>query len=128
MSVLLDAGAGNDWKYRESPGDVVVERSEGLAVASLHMFVDGAFGDGESGVVSGKLTCVVIAKLLVLLECRKWAAKIYGGQARCWHASEPTKSPHRSRGKSFLAPKPGEISAASHPPFWRNWEAGKFGR
>ena len=42
-SVLLDAGAGPEWRYRE-PGTLqVFARSEGLAVASYHMFVDGVF-------------------------------------------------------------------------------------
>lgn len=40
-SVLLDAGAGKDWKYVESGKEY--SRSEGLAVASLHMFLDGVF-------------------------------------------------------------------------------------
>jgi hypothetical protein len=40
-SVLLDAGAGPRWRYRE--GDQVLARSEGLAVASLHMFREGGF-------------------------------------------------------------------------------------
>ena len=54
VSVLLDAGAGNDWKYTESSTGMAVERSEGLAVASLYMFLDGAFGSGESGLVNGR--------------------------------------------------------------------------
>ncbi|MAQ16648.1 MAG: uracil phosphoribosyltransferase [Sandaracinus sp.] len=40
-SVLLDAGAGPAWSYRE--GRESYARSEGLAVASYHMFVDGSF-------------------------------------------------------------------------------------
>jgi hypothetical protein len=40
-SVLLDAGAGPDWRYRE--GRASYARSEGLAVATYHMFCDGAF-------------------------------------------------------------------------------------
>jgi hypothetical protein len=40
-SVLLDAGAGPAWKYVED--DVTYARSEGLAVASFNMFVEGAF-------------------------------------------------------------------------------------
>ncbi len=40
-SVLLDAGAGSDWKYRTKDG--VFTRSEGLAVASFDMFASGAF-------------------------------------------------------------------------------------
>jgi hypothetical protein len=43
VSVLLDAGAGPDWKFAEQGIGGVVARSEGLAVASLHMFYDGAF-------------------------------------------------------------------------------------
>ena len=41
MSVLLDAGAGPGWRYRE--GGTVLSRSEGLAVASLHAFRAGLF-------------------------------------------------------------------------------------
>lgn len=42
-SVLLDAGAGPDWRYREPGTGQVFARSEGLAVASYHMFVNGLF-------------------------------------------------------------------------------------
>jgi hypothetical protein len=46
-SVLLDAGAGDEWRYREPGADAgchtPLSRSEGLAVASLHMFGAGAF-------------------------------------------------------------------------------------
>jgi len=41
-SVLLDAGAGSAWRFRE-PGGGTFARSEGLAVASYHLFVDGGF-------------------------------------------------------------------------------------
>src|SRR6218665_1133583 len=41
-SVLLDAGSGPSWKYVE-PGGGTYARSEGLAVASFHMFLSGAF-------------------------------------------------------------------------------------
>jgi hypothetical protein len=43
VSVLLDAGAGSDWQYREPETEVVFRRSEGLAVASFRMFCQGAF-------------------------------------------------------------------------------------
>lgn len=43
VSVLLDAGAGETWRYREAETDRVYMRSEGLAVASLDMFKAGAF-------------------------------------------------------------------------------------
>jgi len=42
-SVLLDAGAGPEWRYREPGTGQVLARSEGLAVASYHMFVTGLF-------------------------------------------------------------------------------------
>ena len=45
-SVLLDAGAGAAWSYQE--GRASYARSEGLAVASYHMFVDGAFSAMEA--------------------------------------------------------------------------------
>ncbi|MEL6903127.1 MAG: URC4/urg3 family protein [Cyanobacteria bacterium J06606_4] len=51
VSVLLDAGAGNRWHYRdtvtESPG-VVLSRSEGLAVASLRAFEQGFFSSDSA--------------------------------------------------------------------------------
>ena len=40
-SVLLDAGAGAAWRYREAAG--IYARSEGLGVASFHLFRDGTF-------------------------------------------------------------------------------------
>ncbi|RYG14466.1 MAG: DUF1688 family protein [Burkholderiales bacterium] len=47
VSVLLDAGAGPDWKYTEAAATGVPEhaytRSEGLGVASFHAFMNGLF-------------------------------------------------------------------------------------
>ncbi len=42
-SVLLDAGAGDRWQYREATTGQVWGRSEGLAVASFHLFCQGEF-------------------------------------------------------------------------------------
>jgi hypothetical protein len=42
VSVLLDAGAGDRWRYREGATGLSFARSEGLAVASLEMFRAGA--------------------------------------------------------------------------------------
>ena len=42
-SVLLDAGAGGRWRYREPESGDVYARSEGLAVASFRLFASGAF-------------------------------------------------------------------------------------
>ena len=43
VSVLLDAGAGPDWRYVEGRTGETYSRSEGLAVASFEMFVGGVF-------------------------------------------------------------------------------------
>jgi hypothetical protein len=43
VSVLLDAGAGPDWRYTDAMTGIVAGRSEGLALASLRMFEAGAF-------------------------------------------------------------------------------------
>jgi hypothetical protein len=43
VSVLLDAGAGAQWRYRDAVSGVEIGRSEGLALASLRMFEGGAF-------------------------------------------------------------------------------------
>ncbi len=46
VSVLLDAGAGPAWKYVEN--GVSYARSEGLAVASLRMFMAGGVSSGPA--------------------------------------------------------------------------------
>lgn len=42
-SVLLDAGAGAAWRYVDPDTGQVIGRSEGLAIASFHLFTAGAF-------------------------------------------------------------------------------------
>jgi hypothetical protein len=42
-SVLLDAGAGPDWRYCEPSSGAFYARSEGLAVASFDLFAAGTF-------------------------------------------------------------------------------------
>ncbi|KAJ7172934.1 hypothetical protein C8R43DRAFT_977939 [Mycena crocata] len=43
VSVLLDAGAGNQWVYTEHESGLRFSRSEGLGVAAVHMFEHGLF-------------------------------------------------------------------------------------
>ena len=43
VSVLLDAGAGSQWRYHDDAAKQVLTRSEGLAVASLRAFEQGVF-------------------------------------------------------------------------------------
>ncbi|OJJ56070.1 hypothetical protein ASPSYDRAFT_401409 [Aspergillus sydowii CBS 593.65] len=48
VSVLLDAGAGDTWRFTEPGSGDVYTRSEGIAVASLYMFLNGDFS-GDRG-------------------------------------------------------------------------------
>ncbi|KAG0158122.1 hypothetical protein PDIDSM_5635 [Penicillium digitatum] len=50
VSVLLDAGAGDYWKFHESQSGLTLNRSEGIAVAALHMFLNGDFAGKNSSV------------------------------------------------------------------------------
>jgi hypothetical protein len=57
VSVLLDAGAGDHWRYKEPGTEQTYERSEGIAVASLYMFKSLAFSSNKVGnapIVDGK--------------------------------------------------------------------------
>lgn len=45
VSVLLDAGAGPQWTYYEESTGLRLGRSEGLGIASWHMFMAGAFSN-----------------------------------------------------------------------------------
>jgi Protein of unknown function (DUF1688) len=49
VSTLLDAGAGPAWSYREPGTGETYARSEGLGVASFHMFANGAFSRDAKG-------------------------------------------------------------------------------
>ncbi len=49
VSVLLDAGAGNAWSFKEHESGQSFSRSEGLGVATFHMFEQGLFsGDSNN--------------------------------------------------------------------------------
>ncbi len=48
VSVLLDAGAGPDWKYVEPASGQTFTRSEGLGVASFHAFTAGLFSSDKA--------------------------------------------------------------------------------
>ena len=51
-SVLLDAGAGDAWRYSEPSTTNVFSRSEGLAIASLDLFTSGAFSSQSESPLS----------------------------------------------------------------------------
>ncbi len=48
VSVLLDAGAGPTWQFKETRTGQVHNRSEGLGVASFHAFCSGLFSSDPS--------------------------------------------------------------------------------
>ncbi|XP_014561147.1 hypothetical protein COCVIDRAFT_87490 [Bipolaris victoriae FI3] len=57
VSVLLDAGAGDHWRYVEPGTEREYERSEGIAVASLYMFKSLSFAAAKNEkqpIVDGK--------------------------------------------------------------------------
>jgi hypothetical protein len=66
ISVLLDAGAGPLWHYRDPKTGAAVGRSEGLGLASLAMFADGTFsGDPHSPLRAdaGRLANISVTEL-----------------------------------------------------------------
>lgn len=74
VSVLLDAGAGDYWRYTEPNTTDVYERSEGIAVASLHMFQALAFTsskDKTAPIVNGSCHHPEVSDLTNHVACRK---------------------------------------------------------
>lgn len=69
-SVLLDAGAGPAWRYRDSIG-VEYRRSEGLAIASLDLFQAGIFSADRRNPYradAAALEGLDLAQLLIALQ------------------------------------------------------------
>ncbi|KAL1957057.1 hypothetical protein VTO42DRAFT_6434 [Malbranchea cinnamomea] len=68
VSVLLDAGAGNQWSYKSKESGKIFKRSEGLAVATFEMFKAGLFSSNPNepfqvdGAGLKKVTLQVLAK------------------------------------------------------------------
>jgi len=67
VSVLLDAGAGPDWKYVEPATQATFTRSEGLAVASFDAFMQGRFSSDPGD------PCRVDATALLRIDMRALA-------------------------------------------------------
>ncbi len=55
-SVLLDAGAGDKWRYVEAESGISYTRSEGLALASLQMFATGTFSSDPANPMQADAT------------------------------------------------------------------------
>ena len=68
ISVLLDAGAGNAWRYIEAQTGETYSRSEGLAVASLDGFLVGSFGATPHTGSGERLASLTIAELEALFQ------------------------------------------------------------
>ncbi|KZT59272.1 DUF1688-domain-containing protein [Calocera cornea HHB12733] len=85
VSVLLDAGAGNIWKYREPTTGEVYSRSEGLAIASLHMFQAGLFsGDSTSCVVNAAgLEKLSVEQFAQAMQANPESNPLAGVDGRC---------------------------------------------
>ena len=68
VSVLLDAGAGDAWRYREQATGLSFARSEGLAIASIDMFRSGLFSSDArqpyrvDGVALEKIDAATLAR------------------------------------------------------------------
>lgn len=58
VSVLLDAGAGPDWRYHDPQTVRSIGRSEGLALASLDMFAAGRFSSDPSDPLRADVTAL----------------------------------------------------------------------
>jgi hypothetical protein len=66
VSVLLDAGAGTQWRYRDAATGKMIGRSEGLALASLDMFVNGVFSSDPRDPLRADATALMAATPLTL--------------------------------------------------------------
>lgn len=64
-SVLLDAGAGAQWKYHEKETSRDYARSEGLGVASFHLFMSGAFSQDKKSLRSESLGLKSVTSKLI---------------------------------------------------------------
>lgn len=70
-SVLLDAGAGDAWRYRDEPSRQMLERSEGLAIASFDAFRDGLFSSDPANPLradAASLTAVTKGRLAAAFQ------------------------------------------------------------
>jgi hypothetical protein len=64
VSVLLDAGAGMAWRYRDAATGAELSRSEGLAIASLRLFESGALSSDPDAPRQADALARVDAELL----------------------------------------------------------------
>ena len=72
VSVLMDAGAGPQWRYREIVSGKEYDRSEGLAVASFDLFVKGWFSAEPTRepfrIDGSRLEAITVDELALVLQ------------------------------------------------------------
>lgn len=69
VSVLLDAGAGDTWQYKEASSGKFFSRSEGLAVASFDMFMLGYFSSDQNNPYQVDANGLRVLNEQVLMQC-----------------------------------------------------------
>ena len=99
VSVLLDAGAGTRWTYRDRRSGATIGRSEGLALATLAMFEEGVFSADPRDPLR------VDAAVLCDLPAETVSARLPG--QRCKSAGR-ARGPHRP----VAPPGPGRNGAS----------------
>ena len=133
VSVLLDAGAGPDWRYRGEKG-ASLSRSEGLAVASFDMFAQGAFSADPREKLradASRLAAIEASKLARASRfprrtaswnsraARRCCARS-GARSRRHPASSPRRDDPRPAGSSTILPRWEGADRCSPPhPFWK---------
>jgi Protein of unknown function (DUF1688) len=105
VSVLLDAGAGPQWRYEEGRTGKTYTRSEGLAVASFDMFIGGAFSGRPEHPFR------VDAEALIALTHEELAAGFQAGPANPLVGLE---------GRASLLNRLGRVVAAAEDVFGRS--------
>lgn len=82
ISVLLDAGAGDEWGFTDANSGLRHKRSEGLAVASLYAYGDGVFGPEPFMASSERLRSITVAELAEAFQVKK-DNPLLGLEGRC---------------------------------------------
>jgi hypothetical protein len=82
LSVLLDAGAGDEWGFIDKNSDSRHKRSEGLAIASLYAYGDGVFGPEPFVATSARLKVITPAELGAAFQVSR-TNPLLGLEGRC---------------------------------------------
>lgn len=121
VSVLLDAGAGKGWRYREAETGLTIGRSEGLAVAGLRAMQQGLFSSDPARPWRAD------AGALAALTAERLAAAFQDAPGNPLCAPEGRAALLRRLGKAVAAqpavfgsrPRPGNLY-----DFWLPWHDG----